>query len=359
MVLLAVSCSNNGNKNNETSLEKENNSVTATSEPGIIQNEQEPDHEFEQELEQEIKPFINISGNIVNGGLVASDGDFIYFSNQGYLRGGYLSVMNYDGSNIQVLTEDLPYYMNVVDDYIYYIDVGSGHDVVDDFSNYMMLYRIRTDGSDRQRLGDNAKDVHVVDGWIYYISYSDFRKIYTMRLDGSERRKLCDDMVMNINVVDDFIYYINESSSDFIYRIRTDGTDRQRVIDISTTFINVVGDTVYFNYAEDDMRLYSVKADGTELTKINTHWTQWFNVHEDRIFYVSGNRLDPIGRLYSIDKDGNNHRLVNEKTRDIYIIGDRVFFNIATENTETWLTRFDLHSINFDGSDLRPVIKED
>ena len=57
------------------------------------------------------------------------------------------------------------------------------------------------------------------ENWIYYRS-SDGEKIYKIRTDGSGREKINNDSSWEINVVGDWIYY-RSGNSFFIYRIKT------------------------------------------------------------------------------------------------------------------------------------------
>ena len=117
----------------------------------------------------------NTVGNIVNGGLAAKQGDWIYY-------------------------------------------------VKDD---NRCIYKIRTDGSGRVKINDdNSWDVNVIGDWIYYVNDYD-RCIYKIRTNGRGRVKVNDDESHSINVVGDWIYYIHYDDTRNIYKIRTDGSDGQ------------------------------------------------------------------------------------------------------------------------------------
>ena len=64
--------------------------------------------------------------------------------------------------------------------------------------------------------------------WIYYKNSDDDYKLYKIKTDGSKRQKVSDDTFGCINVVGDWIYYSNWSEGYEIYKVKTDGSERQK-----------------------------------------------------------------------------------------------------------------------------------
>jgi meiotically up-regulated gene 157 (Mug157) protein len=110
------------------------------------------------------------------------------------------------------------------------------------------LYKIRTDGTGRQKLNDDrCTDINVAGDWVYYCNMNDNNKLnskflevansilqisgklFRIRTDGTGRQKLSDDWCSNIVVAGDWVYYTSMKDNLKGYRIRTDGTDRQLV----------------------------------------------------------------------------------------------------------------------------------
>ena len=163
----------------------------------------------------------NTTGNIVNGGHVAQQGDWIY-------------------------------YLNIDDD--------------------EKIYKVRTDGSDRTRVNDDTSwHLNVVGDWIYYtnIDDDDEKKIYKICTDGSDRTRVNDDSSFFLNVVGDWIYYTNIDDDEKIYKIRTDGSDRTRVNDDSSFFLNVVGDWIFYENSDDEEKIYKIRTDGSGRQEVN------------------------------------------------------------------------------------------
>ena len=97
------------------------------------------------------------------------------------------------------------------------------------------MYSIKTDGSGKQKLGDDpispaSLAINVTGDWIYYGNHSDNDKLYKIKTDGSGRQKLSDDPVKNIFIANNRIYanlgYIENVC---LYTMNTNGTDRQLV----------------------------------------------------------------------------------------------------------------------------------
>lgn len=131
-------------------------------------------------VEEAAKFFGNTIGNLLNGGLMARQGSWIYFSDP--LRGSRLSKMRIDGSGLTPLCDDVPSAINVWYDKIYYVNRSDGD----------KLYSIDIYGENRTWLGDS----NPVSGALYYggeILYSapdpnNRTILYTIKPDGTSRR---------------------------------------------------------------------------------------------------------------------------------------------------------------------------
>ena len=64
------------------------------------------------------------------------------------------------------------------------------------------------------------------DDWVYFSNYSDYMRLYKIRTDGTDMQKLNDEKSYDISVMGEWIYYVNSEDRKH-YKIRTDGTERQ------------------------------------------------------------------------------------------------------------------------------------
>jgi hypothetical protein len=131
-------------------------------------------------VEKTAKFFGNTIGNLLNGGLMARQGSWVYFSDP--LRGSRLSKMKVDGSGIVPLCDDIPSSINVWRDKIYYVNRSDGD----------KLYAIDIYGENRKWLGDSnpVSGAQYYKGEILYGAPDPNNRtiLYTIKPDGTGRR---------------------------------------------------------------------------------------------------------------------------------------------------------------------------
>jgi len=179
----------------------------------------------------------NISGNIICDGLVASDGNRIYYSSLDTTYG--LCSMNLDGTDIKKLSNDYTEYINVVD------------------------------------------------GWLYYRKASSEKNpliggLYKMRVDGSQEQRLVAGAPFYINVVNDRIFFINDSAGD-IWSIKTDGSELNRLFSGHYECMTTDGKSLYFGWYRDS--IFKASFDGKQLTKILSNNIEDPFVSGDWLYY--------------------------------------------------------------------------
>lgn len=131
-------------------------------------------------VEKTAKFFGNTIGNLQNGGLMARQGGWVYFSDP--QRGMRLSKMKVDGGGLTPLCDDVPSAINVWRDKIYYVNRSDGD----------KLYGIDIYGENRKWLGDSnpVSGALLFDGEILYGAPDPNNRtvLYTIKPDGSGRR---------------------------------------------------------------------------------------------------------------------------------------------------------------------------
>ncbi len=262
----------------------------------------------------------NTGGNIVNSGLVAVQGDMVFFRSN---EGGSLYRAKLNSDNAHILSTDAAWFINVSGDWVYYSNRDDNN----------RLYRIRTDGSGRSALTNyGAWFPTFIDGILYYIDEGDDYRIYKINKDGSDRTRLSDDSAWFISMSGDWLYYVNRSDEDRIYRIRTDAGANEPVSDYAACCINVYDDWIYHVNENDDSKLYRMGLEGSDITAMTDHPVWFVNVFEDRIFFVDENENFSI---YRMNLDGSGRiKLTNEPCRFISVTDGWVFFlDQAMEDT--------------------------
>jgi hypothetical protein len=269
----------------------------------------------------------NTQGNLNNYGIVAGQGEWVYYSNSdmGLYKmktdgsqktklsdeeGGAINVydnwvyclastdrdtsaiyrIKTDGSEPHNMTDDSIASMSVVGDWIYFSDIeGNIKKLSHDGKNTIKLasdsngwiyyagfnedgsictYKINTDGENKTKISDSWMDyLSINNGWMYYLTDD---KIYRMKLDGTDAMKVCDDGVYEFNVSGDWIYYSNDSDEGKIYKIKTDGSTKTKVSDDISMRICLVDDWIYYDIDDSNdvwesiIKLCRIKTDGSQ-----------------------------------------------------------------------------------------------
>lgn len=95
-----------------------------------------------------------------------------------------------------------------------------------------VLYKMKTDGTEKTKLSDNTGDINVivVGDWIYYTKSRMFKfgnlDIFKMRIDGTKNTKVSNDSPYGFNVAGDWVIYHRYPFELAIYKVRTDGTEK-------------------------------------------------------------------------------------------------------------------------------------
>ena len=205
----------------------------------------------------------------------------------------------------------------------------------------------------------------VVEGdWIYFIPDSGYGNLYKMKLDGSERQKLVDKTIDEFVLFENKIYYPFQDYDEefgFIYSINIDGSDERQVTQIQCArYLNIVGDRIYYiNYIYGDKWLYecnihSTALDCSDQLTHNHDETLWFKVIDDIIYYISyGNNIGTY-MLCSVKIDGSDLNVIADNLRislgeyaqDIDIWGNTIYFS-------------GIYSLKLDESSILKSVKTD
>lgn len=238
----------------------------------------------------------NLSGNLLNEGIISEKNNWIYYNNSDGLY-----KMKSDGSTVTSISSDNANYINIIGDYIYYINLSNGNSI----------YKIKTDGTSKHKiLASSSKSINIVGNWIYYCKSTEnglnFR-LYKINLDGANDTKISNDSVVggDFIIVNDLMYYkINsDNGGEDLYSSKLDGSDKRKLCDNVKKF-NVVGNYIYYYTPTNNAGLYKMKTDGSNKTKISDDVVDKFNVENNNIYYTVDQHVSEI--LYSIDLSGVN-----------------------------------------------------
>lgn len=279
----------------------------------------------------------NTQGNISNFGFVTQQGDWIYYNNNTLYK------MKTDGTSKTEISKDVATFINVVGEWVYYIEYLSG-------TNNM--YKVKTDGTKRTKLSDDASYyMVVVRDWIYYMNATDEGNLYKMKTDGTSNTKLSNEVALEINVSGGWVYYITwvDSGECEVHKVRTDGTGLTMLYGATDmAFLNVSGDYLYFETNDADGTrgdLVKVKIDGTSYSTINYDNTEYLNVSGDWIYYSN---LSDGARLYKMKVDGTGNIKINDDDAAfINIVGEWIYYSTGSE--------FETIKVKIDGTERQIV----
>lgn len=293
----------------------------------------------------------NKVGNSVSNshqfGLVASQGDWIYYSNMNYDY--YLYKMRKDGSQKQIVTKGCVIGINVVGEWIYYADENQSD---------RGIFKIKLDGTEKTKLISGRYGwVYVAEDKIYYSAYYRGGKIYCMNTDGSSNRVVCSENCFYPNVVGEWIYYINEDTYD-VYKIRTDGSERTRVHNSFKAH-----SLVYENgrlFADYNSDFQGINIDGTGLWHDNNSDIQrsFLNANNGWIYMIQHDFTSntPKSAFYRMSADCQvKEKIVDinfKNTANYYInvVDEWVFFKNEDDNGY-------MYRIKADGTGLQKVYR--
>jgi hypothetical protein len=176
-------------------------------------------------------------------------------------------------------------------------------------------------------------------GWIYYNPNNSYYKqsyLFKMKTDGSEKQKLVDDNAMSINVSGDWIYYTvtdkQNNARQGIFKVKTDGTERTKISDATASQITVDGDWIFYVDSKADKKTYSmtyyqslgikkIKTDGSHETKVYSgSVNDNLHVQKDWIYFTL--YVKHTSMLYKIRKDGTGLTKISGKNFESFIIAN-------------------------------------
>ncbi len=290
-------------------------------------------HLSETDASEEIRG--NSVGNIVNVGIAAQQGEWIYHRTNDP-RGGIYKT-NIQGTEQYKLNDDDSWNINVLGNWLYYSNSAENWNV----------YKVDIDGDNRTRINyDDSGNLNVVGEWIYYRNDDENGSIYKIRVDGSDRTRLNNEQSYYLNVVDDWVYFQNRSDEGSLYKIRVDGTGRTKLNNDDSWHLNVVEGWVYYCAANESSNIYKVRLDGSDRILVNFDQSANLNINNGWLYYRND---DDGSKLYKIRPDGSERRrLNNDQTFFFSITDDWIYYQNKSDGDK-------IYRMRLDGSARQPV----
>jgi hypothetical protein len=215
------------------------------------------------------------------------------------------------------------------------------------WSNWDGIYKTAVDTNETVAVHPKAayEKMYRKDGWIYFMEETirtdhigEVVKgyIYRMKEDGSQKQRLSDDIVTTFAVVDNKIVYsyygtydhhheyggiINEDTMK-IKSMNLDGSNPKVIQDNVRSFRMVANDEWVF-YEDDDGGIYRMRADGSGKLKLSDHIIDYYEgfltVTNDKIIYSTFETFEDEDweyTVYVMNTDGTNRQKIAD---DIYV----------------------------------------
>ena len=273
----------------------------------------------------------NTNGILLNGGMIAYQGEWLYFSSEGSL---YKSKL--DGSEIKIIykaeeNDGNIANINIIDDELYFS--AGNHEKGG-------LYRIKDDGSDVKKLvsdtgGGRQEKVYVVGDWIYY----DKKYILKKDGDGSDKKQIIEEKsgsTETFSISDGYIYYVgmNYNNEDCIYKLKMNTeAEKQEIYKRNVYDVSVEDGWIYYidNHTGDKYgNLCRIGIDGTEGGEVIDETVVAYNINDGWIYYIL--KENGKNELYKMKIDGTENQKFDLKDSQIdeyygiYVIEDWIYY---------------------------------
>ena len=272
----------------------------------------------------------NTAGNLYNGGSFCEYNGVIYFSNPN--DNGKLYCMDSNGTNLKKISDDNATYINVDDNYIYYIRNNSDPSLNFGFVAFHRNALVRIDHNGKNLLLLDTEPclyASLIGNYIYYIHYdtSDASTLYKVRIDGEEQQKVMNEAVFTCNADGQFFYYNGMNADGSIHRYDT-VSDTSTIVYVGNSFQPIVknGVDVYYIDGNSNCSIVHTNMNFDNPTYITRDSVDSYNVHGSYIYYQRFAKNGESG-LCMIKNDGTEYQVIRKGDYcDIHVTSYYVFF---------------------------------
>lgn len=278
------------------------------------------------------------ANNLQNGGIVATDGTWVYYSNHGLYK---MKLKN--GEKQTIVSSDIyPDCLFCVNNKLYY-HYYLGYYSFEDSTEEYFFYDPSSHTSERYFQTDGKK---------VYAKYDDHDEetgVFSAKLDDIDienKTKISDIEPTELLLQGDYLYILGKDPdrNQGTWRIKTNGKNETPIFDYIPKFLVFSGDKIY--YTNDDNRICSANLDGSDEMIVNDNYRvlNGLNVSDEYIFFIS--TLDSI---YRMNKDGTDVvKLNDEESYKLTVLGDWIFYENQDDNNR-------IYKMSFDGSYNQPI----
>lgn len=287
----------------------------------------------------------NTAGNIINGGLFCERDGKIYFSNDN--DDGSLYVMNSDCTNVKKVYNDKAAYINVDDNYIYYLrandtrENNSGSIFV--FNN-TGLYRINRNGRNLKVISNNPVSYVTLKGnFVYYQNYEVNKGLflYRKKIDTKMERLLLEDAVIPSAIIDNKLYYAGYVKDHNINSLDLSSFVTNTQLEGNFAYLIYQGDYIYYLDLDNNYTINRMKTDGSEQTVLVKERCSTYNItNSGKFLYYQVDDGDN-SKICRLDLETmQSETLLNGNYKQIHVTDSYVFFK-DFDNKHTYVLSAD------------------
>ncbi|MBH1939794.1 DUF5050 domain-containing protein [Mobilitalea sibirica] len=287
----------------------------------------------------------NTSGNIYNGGLFAEINGKIYFSNDN--DDGSLYSMNSDCSSVKKVHDDKAAYINVDDNYIYYVRANNtrennpGH--IFTFNN-TGVYRINQNGKNIKVISNNPGSYLTLNGnYVYYQNYDveNGLFLYRSKIDGEMKRLLLEEAVVPAGVMNNKLYYTGFTKDHNINTLDLSSFTENTYVSGNFAFPIFQGQYIYYMDLSNNYTINRMNLDGSNPTVLVQERCSTYNItNTGKYLYYQIDEMEnsKICRLNLQTME--TEVLLEGYYKQIHVTENYVFFK-EFENTRTFVLSAD------------------
>lgn len=280
----------------------------------------------------------NSTGNIYNGGLFCEADGHIYFSNLS--DDGNLYVTDSNLLNFKKLSEDKAVYINVDNNYIYYVRANntrenSTHNIL--MYNNTGVYRIKQNGSDLKAVSYQPGAYLTLKGnHLYYQKY-DVESglfLYQNSIDCSEEKLLVKDAVIPAAVKENKLYYAGLSYDHNFNAVDLSTCNTKAVLEGSFLYPILHSGYLYYMDVKDNYKIYRANEDGSDPVMLVDDRCSAYNITNSGkyLYYQIDNGLN--NQICRIDLTTlKAETLLSGDYKQIHVTDNYVFFRDFNDTT--------------------------
>ncbi len=272
----------------------------------------------------------NTAGNLYNTGMMCEYDGTLYFANP---NDNYkLYSMDIDGKNLKKLNNDVPNYINVDDNYIYYVRNNIGDNIDYEFFAFFQnaLCRIPRDGGNTKILDtDPCNYATLIGNYIYYLHYDtdEASTLYKVKIDGTERKQVRKEAIFTCSTEGQYFYYNGVNTSGSVYQFDSANDSSSSIYEGNCykPTVGKNGTSIFYIDGDKNNCLMHVDTTTDSVSIVTSDSIDAYNVYGDYIYYQKYD--NEASGLCVIKSDGSGYQMIQEGTfKNIYVTSSYVFF---------------------------------